>query len=117
MGSVSDHGNRQFIRWDAEGVECIPPNEKEDIQKVANMFNDVQRAFFNKTRHCYSGTHARTQGIVKGKFIVPDDLPPHLKQTELFASGGEYDAACRYSSEPSDPGLDVRHLCGVSRRL
>jgi catalase len=45
---------------------------------------------------------------VKGKFVVPDDLPSHLKQTELFSKGGEYDAVCRYSTEPSDPGLDDR---------
>lgn len=45
---------------------------------------------------------------MKGKFIVPDDLPPHLKQTELFSKGGTYDVICRYSSEPGDPGLDDR---------
>lgn len=53
-----------------------------------------------------SGTHARTQGLVKGKLIVEHNLPKHLKQS-LFADGGEYPVACRYSSEPGDPGLDV----------
>lgn len=100
--------DRKYIRWDAVGVEKVPPNEEDDIKAVADMFNDIQRVFFNKTRHCFSGTHARTQGIVKGKLIVPDDLPQHLKQTELFSTGGEFPVACRYSSEPSDPGLDVR---------
>lgn len=38
---------------------------------------------------------------------MEDNLPKHLKQTEMFAKGGEYDAACRYSTEPGDPGLDV----------
>ena len=61
---------------------------------------------FNKTRHGYTGTHARTQGIIKGKLIVSDDLPEHLKQS-LFEKGGEYDVVARYSSEPPDPGLDV----------
>ena len=61
---------------------------------------------FNKTRHGYTGTHARTQGLVKGKLIVPNDLPGHLKQS-LFQEGGEYDLVARYSSEPPDPGLDV----------
>ena len=98
---------RKYIRWDAPDVEKIAPNEAADIQRVADQFNDIQRSFFNKTRHCYSGTHARTQGIVKGKFIVKDNLPAHLRQSELFEKAGEYDAACRYSSEPSDPGLDV----------
>lgn len=53
-----------------------------------------------------SGTHARTQGLVKGKLVVPDDLPKHLKQS-LFEHGGEYQVVARYSSEPGDPGLDV----------
>ena len=52
------------------------------------------------------GTHARTQGLVKGKLVVSDDLPKHLKQS-LFERGGEYPVLCRYSSEPGDPGLDV----------
>lgn len=52
------------------------------------------------------GTHARTQGIVKGQLIVNDDLPKHLKQS-LFSKGAEHSVVCRYSSEPGDPGLDV----------
>ena len=54
-----------------------------------------------------SGTHARTQGIVKGMLIVEEDLPKHLKQS-MFEKAGEYHVVCRYSSEPGDPGLDVR---------
>ena len=61
---------------------------------------------FNKTRHGYTGTHARTQGLVKGKLIVSDDLQKHLKQS-LFEEGGEYEPVARYGSEPPDPGLDV----------
>ena len=65
--------------------------------------------------HCYqralltgrAGTHARTQGIVKGMLIVKDDLPKHLKQS-MFEHGGQHAVVCRYSSEPGDPGLDVR---------
>ncbi|KAF2100631.1 heme-dependent catalase [Rhizodiscina lignyota] len=109
-GSVNAAGlaNRNYIRWDAEGVEKIPPDEEEDIQASANMLNGVQKFMYNAHRHCFAATHARTQGIVKGKFIVSDDLPAHLKQTELFSHGGEYDVVCRYSTEPSDPGLDDR---------
>ena len=56
-----------------------------------------------------TGTHARTQGLVKGMLSVPDDLPKHLKQS-LFEKGGEYPIVARYSSEPGDPGLDVNQL-------
>jgi hypothetical protein len=100
---------RKYLRWDSEGIENIPPNEKEDILAVVEMINQMQQAQFNKGRHCFGGTHARTQGLVKGSFIVEENLPRHLKQTELFSKGGKYDAVCRYSSEPGDPGLDVRY--------
>jgi len=52
----------------------------------------------------YGGTHARTQGIVKGKLIVGEH-PPHLAQS-LFSKPAEYPIAMRYSSEPGDPRLD-----------
>ena len=115
--------DRKYIHWQDEGVEKIPPNEAEDIQAVADQINAMQKAQYNSHRHCYTGwwgsiyiwsslirvagTHARTQGIVKGLLIVPDDLPKHLKQS-MFEHGGEHAVVCRYSSEPGDPGLDVR---------
>lgn len=98
--------DRPYIKF-SEDIEKKPPNEDEDVQAVADMINVIQKAQFNMHRHCYSGTHARTQGLVKGKFIVEDDLPKHLKQGELFAQGGEYPLVARYSTEPGDPGLDV----------
>ncbi|EOD47921.1 putative catalase protein [Neofusicoccum parvum] len=106
--TAEDLARRNYVRWDADGVEQIPPNEAEDIQAVADMINKIQRTHFNNARHAFGGTHARTQGVVKGNFIVSDDLPKHLKQTELFEKGGEYPVVCRYSSEPGDPGLDDR---------
>ncbi|KAF1990929.1 heme-dependent catalase [Aulographum hederae CBS 113979] len=105
---MADLATRNYIRWDAQGVEKILEGEEKDIQAVADMINAGQRAQFNKNRHVFGGTHNRTQGIVKGTFIVQDDLPKHLKQTELFEKGGEYPVVCRYSSEPPDPGLDDR---------
>ncbi|KAF2117876.1 catalase-like domain-containing protein [Lophiotrema nucula] len=112
MGSLD---TRNYVRWDTPGVEKVPPNEEEDINAVADQINLIQKTHWNKTRHCYSGTHARTHGIVKGKFIVSDDLPPHLKQTELFQKGGEYPVIARYSTEPGDPGLDVGPNSSTSR--
>lgn len=53
-----------------------------------------------------TGTHARTQGIVKGKMVV-GDLPSHLAQT-LFSKPGEYPIAMRYSTEIGEPGMDDR---------
>ncbi|CAF9934240.1 MAG: hypothetical protein ALECFALPRED_005893 [Alectoria fallacina] len=90
--------NRKYVHWQDEGVEKIPPNEAEDIQAVADQINAMQKAQYNSHRHCYTGkamltglagTHARTQGIVKGTLIVKDDLPKHLKQS-MFDHGGEH---------------------------
>lgn len=100
--------DRKYIRWNAEGVEKVPPNEEADIREIVYQINETQRRFHEKNGHCFGGTHARTQGIVKGSLIVSDDLPSHLKQTELFSQAGEFPVICRYSSEPSDPKLDVR---------
>ncbi|KAF1350847.1 catalase-like domain-containing protein [Delphinella strobiligena] len=100
--------SRTYIRWDAEGVEKVPTGEKEEIDAVAEQINCIQKAQWNMHRHCYSGTHARTHGIVKGTFVVHDNLPEHLRQGELFSKGAEDPVACRYSTEPGDPGLDDR---------
>ncbi|KAF4625245.1 hypothetical protein G7Y89_g12923 [Cudoniella acicularis] len=111
-GLTNAHSNRvasrDYIRWDAEGVEKIPPNEQEDIQAVAEMINKIQRAQFNSHRHMYSGTHARTQGVVKGNLIV-GDLLLHLARS-LFSKPAEYPIAMRYSTEPGDPGLGIKIL-------
>ena len=106
--------HRNYIPF-ASGVEHIPENEAEDIQAVADQINAIQKAQWNCHRHAYTGTHARTQGIVKGKLVVPDDLPQHLKQS-MFAHGAEYPVVCRYSSEPGDPGLDVRENNKAKRK-
>jgi len=106
--TLADLEKRTYIRWNAKGVEEIPPNEEEDIKKVAEQINDIQRAMWNVHRHCYTGTHARTQGIVQGEFVVHDNLPAHLRQGELFTKPASYKLLARYSTEPGDPGLDDR---------
>jgi hypothetical protein len=97
---------RKYIHWSDNGVEEIPPNEEADIKAVAEMINAIQKATWNRTRHGFSGTHARTQGIVKGKLATEKNLPVHLKQS-MFAEERDWPVLCRYSSEPGDPGLDV----------
>lgn len=100
-----DLSHRQYLRWDTKGVEDPPPGEQEDIKAVAEQINTQQRQQFDHHRHVYTGTHCRTHGIVKGTFTVHDALPPHLRQGELFAQPGSFPAACRYSTEPGDPGF------------
>lgn len=58
-GDSNCHSNgvatRNYMKWDAPGVESIPPNEAEDIQAVADMINKIQHAQFNCHRHMYGG--------------------------------------------------------------
>ena len=98
---------RNYIKWDDPSVQSTPEDEDEDIKAVADMINEIQKAQYNSHRHCYTGTHARSQGIVKGTLKTEPNLPPHLKQS-MFAEEREWPVICRYSSEPGDPGLDVR---------
>ncbi|KAM3420670.1 hypothetical protein BST61_g3925 [Cercospora zeina] len=104
-GDDSELSRRNYLRWDTTGVEDPPSGEQADIEAVAEQIKTQQRQQFDRHRHVYTGTHCRTHGIVKGTFIVHDGLPPHLRQGELFANPGSYPAACRYSTEPGDPGF------------
>lgn len=104
----TDLSNRKYMRWDTPGIEEVPPGEEDDINAVAEQMNKLQEQQFDNHRHVYTPTHSRTHGIIKGTFTVHDDLPPHLKQGELFANGASYPAACRYSTEPGAVGFDDR---------
>ena len=57
--STEDLGKRNYILWDAKGVEEKPSNEDEDIQTVADQINAIQKAQFNNHRHCFTGKSFR----------------------------------------------------------
>lgn len=86
-----------YIKWDAKGVEVVTENEEQRIKDVAGQFCRFQMNNFNEHHHCLRGTHLKTQGCVKGKFIVKDGLPDHLRQG-MFKNPGTYDMIMRYSS-------------------
>ena len=127
MGS-NEVDTSNYARWDSR-VEKIPPGEADDNQAVADMIL-VCRKFSStiidicttaityervKQEHVLippPGTHARTQGIVKGKLIA-ESLPPHLAPS-LFSTLAEYPFAMPYSSEPGDSGFDGRILSLVA---
>lgn len=55
--------DRNYINWDAEGVEVLQPGEKEKIWEVSQQFNRMQMMNFNEHHHCLRGTHLKTQGV------------------------------------------------------
>ncbi|QIW97011.1 hypothetical protein AMS68_002529 [Peltaster fructicola] len=105
VSALNDLSTRTYLRWDSPGVENVPADEDADIHAVADMVNEVQKQAFDTHRHVYTGTHQRSQGLVKGTFTVPDNLPAYLKQGELFTKGGTYPAAARYSTETPDVSI------------
>lgn len=53
---MSDLPDRRYVRWDAEGVEKIPPNEEEYMDAVIKQINSIQQMNFDRDRHAYGGT-------------------------------------------------------------
>lgn len=53
---MSNLSNRKYVRWDAEGVEEIPPNEEEYMDAVIKQINAIQQMNFDRDRHAYGGT-------------------------------------------------------------
>ena len=51
---AADLANRPYIKYTSD-IEQKPPGEDEDIQAVADMINQIQKAQYNSHRHCYSG--------------------------------------------------------------
>ncbi|KAK5111777.1 hypothetical protein LTR62_004697 [Meristemomyces frigidus] len=101
-GTAKANGERkaapgEYIKWDAEGVETVPPQEQDKIWEVSRQFNRFQMMNFNEHMHCLRGTHLKTQGCVMGRITVHRDLPPHLAQG-MFAKPASYDVIMRYSS-------------------
>jgi hypothetical protein len=106
-----DLKNRDYIRYDS-GVTDVPDGEAEEMETTRNMFTKLINGDFEGHGHCYPVTHAKTLGLVKGKLIVSDNLPEHLKQS-MFARPGEYPVLMRYSTNnhnvgTADPSTPMR---------
>ncbi|KAK4046744.1 hypothetical protein OIV83_005849 [Microbotryomycetes sp. JL201] len=88
-----------YFRWDAPGVEVIPEDEKDKIRASAEIgaTERFQQMNFNEHHHMFRGTHLKTQGCVKGKLVIDDNLPDYLRQG-MFKNGGVHDVILRYSS-------------------
>lgn len=92
--------NDAYLRWDSPDVESPKANEEETARKIGETMNKMQQHNFDQHRHAFRATHVKTQGIVKGKLTVPQDLPQHLRQGLFKTPGKTYDVAARYASEP-----------------
>lgn len=89
-----------YLAWDHPGVETIQPDEEAKIAQIQEVVTRMQKRNFAKHRHAFTGTHVKTQGIVKGQLHVRDDLPEHLRQGIFAEPGKKCDVAARYANEP-----------------
>jgi hypothetical protein len=72
------------------------PNEEEYLDSVVESFTTQMRGLW-KPGGFERGGNTKTQGIVRGEFIVHDDLPPQFRHTAnvsllgaLFRAGALY---------------------------
>lgn len=94
---------RTFIRWDDPNVEKgAGPEEDQLIHEVEKQINTAQTAVWECHRHAFSGTHVKTQGIVKGSMEVLEGLDSHLYQGLFKHPGAMFPIAMRYSTETTD---------------
>lgn len=92
-----------YIRWDDPNVEQ-GAGEEEDafINEVGKQINTAQTGVWECHRSAFSGTHVKTQGIVKGTMEVLQGLDSHLYQGMFKEAGATYPVAMRYSTETTD---------------
>lgn len=89
-------------RDDPGSVRPIQPNADDEFQRAPplpprNTSQDTGWLLFCNIQ-CHDFTDSWIcQGCVTGKFVVHEDLPPHLAQG-MFAKPGSYDVIMRYSS-------------------
>ncbi|TKY84982.1 hypothetical protein EX895_006062 [Sporisorium graminicola] len=92
-----------LIRWDDPNVESgAGATEDELIHEVERQINTAQTAVWECHRHAFSGTHVKTQGIVKGELEVLQGLDSHLYQGLFKQPGAKFPVAMRYSTETTD---------------
>lgn len=88
------------VRYD-DAVEHLSQGEDQAVESLRDSFTHILDTTSRNYGHAVRAVHAKGQGIVRGRIVVRDDLPPHLAQG-LFAQGGEYDAVLRFSTAPGD---------------
>jgi len=89
-----------YLRY-SEALEQIQPDEAAMVDEIVAAMDQMNRAVFDRHRHATRDAHAKSHGVLKGRLIIDDNLPPHLAQG-LFAGPGQYDAIIRLSSAPGD---------------
>jgi hypothetical protein len=113
---TSDMTYEDPIRY-RDDLEQELPDEEAVIVETIDLMRHSMEQTFEQTRHGTSGTHAKSHGVVVGRFEVLPDLPPELSQG-MFATPAGYDVVVRFASEPG--GIDpdtARRARGVAIKV
>lgn len=84
-----------------DSVEVPSDGEAEAIQSLKGTFESILDTTSKDYGRAVRGVHAKGHGLLRGRLVVRDDLPPELAQG-LFGTGGTYEAVLRISTAPGD---------------
>jgi hypothetical protein len=82
-------------------VEVIEDDEAETIQGLIDTMTHIQEITLKDGGHAIRSVHAKSHGLIAGRLIVSEGLPPALAQG-LFARAGRYPVVMRISTIPGD---------------
>jgi len=89
----------------ADDVECIPPDEADDIRQAIQALEKILRQSREQSGQFRSDVHVKSHGCAAGEFRVLPNLPAELAQG-LFGKERTYSAVVRFSNSASQPQPD-----------
>ena len=98
--NASSHPPATPMRF-SPGVETLEPDEAETNAAITQTLRSIQETTARDGYGGLRGVHAKSHGVLKGRFEVLEGLPPALAQG-LFAKPARYDALVRFSTSPGD---------------
>jgi hypothetical protein len=88
--------------------ETMLPDEEECIAAIIEAMSAYMRTHYVRGEFERAG-NTKTHGIVRGRFIVEAELPPHLRRG-LFAEAREYPAWVRFAGPGPDSPPDIEDV-------
>lgn len=96
-------------------VEVREPGESETEQALTDTLLSISKTTLKDEHEALRAVHAKSHGLVKGRFVVSSNLPPEYAQG-LFAKPAAYDAVLRLSATPGDllpDGISTPHGAAI----
>ena len=97
--------------------ERIQPNEEAHLQSIIDTFSAQMRGLWEQGDF-QRGGNTKTHGIVRGEFIIRDDLPAHMRRG-IYAEPRTYRAWVRFSGPGPyiTPDIDDIGFMSISIKL